>query len=65
MDAYQEALLNDVKTRKEMNQLLIDEGIWSEELEKELKGIDKKGRCKSYYIRKLLRPSTREKLGNI
>ena len=62
MDAYQEALLNDVKTRKEMNQLLIDEGIWSEELEKELKGIDKKKEdAKVTIYENFLRPSTREK----
>jgi len=62
MDAYQEALLNDVKTRKEMVQLLIDEEIWSEEFEKELNEIDKKKEdAKVTIYENFLRPSTREK----
>ena len=62
MEAYEESLLNGVKTRKEMIQLLIDEGIWSKEYQDELdKFDDKKEDLKVAIFENFLRPSTREK----
>ncbi len=62
MDAYEESLLNGVKTRKEMIELLIDEEIWNEEYENELnKFEDKKEDLKVSIFENFLRPATREK----